>query len=88
LGSQVSEIYQRPDWPDHRRGATQGRLDIGVLTGDYDRVGDFVVSLGACVVSAEERDEGIVVLLDPAGHPFCLLTAAVFDESAGDSEVR
>ena len=88
LGFQVSENYQRPDWPDHRRVPTQGHLDITVLSGDFDRAIDFAVSLGACVVSAVERDEGIVVLLDPEGHPLCFLTAAVSDESANDSVVR
>jgi catechol 2,3-dioxygenase-like lactoylglutathione lyase family enzyme len=79
LGFQVSENYQRPDWPDHRRVPTQGHLDITVPSGNFDRAIDFAVSLGARVVSSEERDEGIVVLLDPAGHPFCFLTAAVPD---------
>ncbi|WP_372507652.1 VOC family protein [Rhodococcus erythropolis] len=59
-----------------------------VVSGDFDRAIDFAVSLGACVVSSVEREEGIVVLLDRAGHPFCFLTAAVSDESAGDSEVH
>ncbi|MBT2269688.1 hypothetical protein [Rhodococcus qingshengii] len=27
------------------------------------------------MVSTDERDDGMVVLVDPAGHPFCLLTA-------------
>lgn len=27
LGFQVSENYQRPDWPDHRRVPTQGHLE-------------------------------------------------------------
>ncbi|MDN3459933.1 VOC family protein [Rhodococcus sp. APC 3903] len=83
LGFQVSENYQRPDWPDHHRVPTQGHLDISVQAGELDRAIDFAVSLGACVVSVVERDEGIVVLLDTAGHPFCFLTAAVSDESAG-----
>ncbi|MFI7167419.1 VOC family protein [Rhodococcus erythropolis] len=88
LGFQVSENSRRPDWPDHRGVPAQGHLDITVLSGDFDRAIDFAVSLGGCVVSAVERDEGIVVLLDPAGHPFCFLTAAVSDESAGDTGMR
>ena len=68
--------------------STQGHLDITVVSGDVDGAIDFAVSLGVCVVSAEVRDEGIVVLLDPAGHPFCFLTAAVAGGPAGDSGVR
>ncbi|MDN3460771.1 VOC family protein [Rhodococcus sp. APC 3903] len=88
LGFQVSENYRQPDWPDHRRVPTQGHLDIIVLSGDFDRGIEIAVSLGACVVSAVGRDEGIVVLLDPEGHPFCFLTPAVPDGPTGDSEVR
>lgn len=44
---------------------TQGHLDISVLNGDFDRAIDFDISPGACVVSAEERDEGIVVSPSP-----------------------
>ncbi|WP_182263317.1 VOC family protein [Rhodococcus sp. UFZ-B548] len=48
---------------------TQGRLDISVLRGELDSAIDYAVSLSARVVSAEERDDGMVVLVDPAGHP-------------------
>lgn len=86
LGFQVSENYRPPDWPDHHRVPTQGHLDLTVLTGELDRAIDFAVSLGARVLSTEERDDGMVVLADPAGHPFCFLTAGTFGDVSSRGE--
>ncbi|MGM5069209.1 VOC family protein [Rhodococcus qingshengii] len=88
LGFRSVRNYQRPDWPDHHRVPTQGHLDISVQAGEFDQAIAFAVTLGACVGSVVERDEGIVVLLDPAGHPFCFLTAALSDGCVGSLGVR
>ncbi|MBW0292734.1 MULTISPECIES: VOC family protein [Rhodococcus] len=70
------------------KGSDSGASRISVQEGELDQAIDFAVSLGACVASVVERDEGIVVLLDPEGHPFCFLTAAVPEAPVSDSEVR
>ena len=70
LAFQTEEIYERPTWP-----ATSGKqqmmlhLDIGVS--DLAAAVQDAVKLGACLASHQPQDD-VRVLLDPAGHPFCL----------------
>lgn len=73
LAFQVSEGYVAPDWPDHERAQTQAHVDIDVPTPYFDHAVKRAVSLGGRILSTEQRDEGLVVLEDPAGHPFCFL---------------
>ena len=49
-------------------------LDIAVE--DLDRGVAWATELGATVAPTQFRD-GIRVMLDPAGHPFCLFPGAV-----------
>ncbi len=72
LGFQVSENYQRPDWPDHGKAPTQGHLDISLQACELDQAIDFAVSLGACVTSVVERDEGGRCSPRPRGSSFLL----------------
>lgn len=70
LAFQTEEIYERPTWP-----ATAGKqqmmlhLDIGVR--DLAAAVEDAVELGAALPSHQPQDD-VRVLLDPAGHPFCL----------------
>ena len=70
LAFQTEEIYERPTWP-----ATSGQqqmmlhLDIGVR--DLAAAVEDAVALGAELPSHQPQDD-VRVLLDPAGHPFCL----------------
>lgn len=70
LAFQTEEIYERPTWP-----ATSGKqqmmlhLDIGVR--DLGAAVEDAVELGAALPSHQPQDD-VRVLLDPAGHPFCL----------------
>lgn len=70
LAFQTEEIYERPTWP-----ATSGEqqmmlhLDIGVR--DLAAAVEGAVELGAALPSHQPQDD-VRVLLDPAGHPFCL----------------
>lgn len=70
LAFQTEEIYERPTWP-----ATSGKqqmmlhLDIGVR--DLAAAVEDAVELGAALPSHQPQED-VRVLLDPAGHPFCL----------------
>lgn len=76
--------YTPPTWPN-AAGQQQMmmHLDIavGVLGGDGDprsrffEVVDHAVSLGARVAEHQPQEDRLTVLLDPAGHPFCLVPA-------------
>ncbi len=63
--------YQPPSWPnDH--GSKQFHFDLAV--DDISAAEARCVALGA-TVPAEQPGETWRVLLDPAGHPFCLTRA-------------
>ena len=70
LAFHTAEIYERPTWP-----ATSGKqqmvlhLDIGVR--DLAAAVEDAVELGAAL-SIHQPQGDVGVLLDPAGHPFCL----------------
>lgn len=72
LGFGRVEDYQPPAWPnDH--GSKQFHFDLAV--DDLDAAQQTAVELGATVVDPQPGDTWRV-LLDPAGHPFCLTQAA------------
>ncbi len=70
LAFQSEARYERPTWP-----ATPGEqqmmlhLDIGVR--ELGAAVEDAVALGA-VLAAHQPQDDVRVLLDPAGHPFCL----------------
>ncbi len=62
--------YVRPTWPsdaDHQ----QMMLHLDVLVDDLAAATDRAVGLGATLAEFQPQDE-VRVMLDPAGHPFCL----------------
>ena len=70
LGIGTIPDYQRPSWPDD--GHKQFHLDLAA--DDIKAAADRCVELGA--TRAEPQPGEIwVVLLDPAGHPFCISDA-------------
>ncbi len=70
LAFETEDLYERPIWP-----ATSGKqqmmlhLDIGVS--DLGAAVKDAVELGAALPDHQPQDD-VRVLLDPAGHPFCL----------------
>ena len=68
---QVSD-HQAPTWPNER-GTKQFHFDLAC--DDIAAMEARAVELGA-TVPAEQPGETWRVLLDPAGHPFCLTNAA------------
>ncbi|MCA1671462.1 MAG: VOC family protein [Actinobacteria bacterium] len=81
LEFQREEPFVPPVWPTVAGEQQMGmHLDIAVdnLGAGEDRrarffeLVDFAVSLGARVAEHQPQEGRVVVMLDPAGHPFCL----------------
>jgi predicted enzyme related to lactoylglutathione lyase len=70
LGIGTIPDYQRPSWPDD--GHKQFHLDLAAY--DIQAAADRCVGLGA-TRAEPQPGETWVVLLDPAGHPFCITDA-------------
>ena len=67
---QRAEVYEPPVWPpEPGRPGMQLHLDIEV--DDLAAATDHALELGATLAEFQPQDD-VRVLLDPAGHPFCL----------------
>jgi len=62
--------YQAPVWPP-ADGEQRPMMHFDFQVGDLDSAVAEAVALGASLASAQPQ-ENVRVLLDPAGHPFCL----------------
>lgn len=71
LGIGTTPDYQRPSWPDD--GHKQFHLDLAA--DDVEAAAERCVAAGATRPD-EQPGESWIVLLDPAGHPFCVTAAA------------
>ncbi len=62
--------YRPPVWPDEPEAQQQmAHLDLAV--NDLEKAVQYAVQCGA-VVADKQFSDGWTVMLDPAGHPFCL----------------
>lgn len=70
LNFEYEAKFTRPVWPvaDGAQNATQ-HLDIAV--GDLDETVRWALAAGA-ILAGVQPQEDVRVMLDPAGHPFCL----------------
>lgn len=68
LGFGSDPAYRPPTWPDN--GAKQFHFDLAVA--DLGAAEAQCVELGATVPADQPGGDRWRVLLDPAGHPFCL----------------
>ncbi|MEO6089936.1 MAG: VOC family protein [Umezawaea sp.] len=69
IAIQRVEDFQPPKWPNQDIPA-QIHLDIDVK--DLDEAERQVIALGAVKPEHQPNEERWRVMLDPAGHPFCL----------------
>ncbi|GAA5035380.1 VOC family protein [Actinopolymorpha pittospori] len=67
---QHSAEYARPVWPAVD-GRQQMMIHLDVEVGDLDAAVAHAVEMGATLPDHQPQDD-VRVLLDPAGHPFCL----------------
>ncbi|MEU8381820.1 VOC family protein [Streptosporangium sp. NPDC048865] len=70
LGFQTSPGYVRPVWPP-ADGSQQMMMHLDLEVGDLHDAVAHAVETGATVAAYQPQDD-VRVLLDPAGHPFCL----------------
>jgi catechol 2,3-dioxygenase-like lactoylglutathione lyase family enzyme len=70
LGFQTSAGYVAPVWPAER-GAQQMMLHLDFEVSDLGAAVAHALELGA-TLAAYQPQSNVRVLLDPAGHPFCL----------------
>jgi catechol 2,3-dioxygenase-like lactoylglutathione lyase family enzyme len=78
---QAAEDYVPPVWPT-RPGEQRTMMHLDVEVHDLDAAIADAVSLGAQIAEYQPQ-ENVRVLLDPAGHPFCLCVDQ--DQGASDS---
>ncbi len=69
-----TDDYVAPDWPD---GPQKQQVHLDVSVDDLDSSVERAVALGARVAKAQPGPDVWRVLIDPAGHPFCLTTVTV-----------
>lgn len=77
LNFQATEWYRRPTWPEEP-GEQAKMLHFEILVDDLDAAITHAVACGATIApwQSPDRDQSrLRVMLDPAGHPFCLFIA-------------
>lgn len=67
---QPATEYVPPEWPP-RRGTQRPMMHLDFQVGDLDDATEEAVALGARLAD-EQPNASVRVLIDPAGHPFCL----------------
>src|SRR6478672_2707342 len=67
---QQADGYQRPQWPPVE-GQQRPMMHFDFQVGDLDSAVAEAVALGATLADHQPQHT-VRVLLDPAGHPFCL----------------
>jgi hypothetical protein len=63
--------HRPPDWPS---GPAPKQLHLDFAVEDLENAQEAAVALGARVAQVQPSPERWRVLIDPAGHPFCLTT--------------
>jgi len=71
---QQAADYARPVWPPVD-GSQRPMMHFDFQVGDLDSAVEDAVALGATLAGSQPQ-ENVRVLLDPAGHPFCLCLEA------------
>jgi len=70
ISTQYESRYVRPVWPA-APGEPQMSMHLDIEVEDLDAAVEYAVSVGAELAQFQPQ-ETVRVLLDPAGHPFCL----------------
>jgi hypothetical protein len=70
LGFQTEEHYVRPVWPAGP-GDPQMSMHLDIAVDDLEQAVAHAVECGAVQADHQPQDD-VRVMLDPAGHPFCL----------------
>ena len=70
LAFETEEHYVRPVWPTEQ-GKPQMMMHLDIEVDDLEEAVAYAVGVGAELASYQPQ-ETVRVMLDPAGHPFCL----------------
>ena len=70
LAFETEDNYARPVWPTEY-GKPQMSMHLDIEVDDLEQAVAYAVSVGA-ELAAYQPQETARVMLDPAGHPFCL----------------
>ena len=70
LAFETEPLYTRPVWPTVE-GKPQMSMHLDIEVDDLEQAVSFALECGAELASYQPQ-ETVRVLLDPAGHPFCL----------------
>jgi catechol 2,3-dioxygenase-like lactoylglutathione lyase family enzyme len=70
LNFEFEEQWKRPRWPAEP-GAQNASQHLDIAVDDLDAATQHAVAQGAVLAQYQPQDS-VRVLLDPAGHPFCL----------------
>lgn len=70
LSFQAQPEYREPTWPEERGGQDK-MLHLDFEVDDLDAAAEHAIASGARLAGVQPR-ERVRVMLDPAGHPFCL----------------
>jgi catechol 2,3-dioxygenase-like lactoylglutathione lyase family enzyme len=70
LSFQAEADYRAPAWPEPP-GTQQKMLHLDIRVDELDAAVEHAVASGARLAEHQPQP-GVRVLLDPAGHPFCL----------------
>ena len=73
VGFQADLDYVAPSWPEATEGHGQ-MMHLDFLVDDLDKAVERALSLGAAKAKAQFMGDHGMTLLDPDGHPFCLVT--------------
>ncbi len=68
---QYNPDYAPPVWPEEP-GKQQQMAHLDLAVSDQKKAVELAISLGA-TIAAQQFNDGWTVMLDPAGHPFCLV---------------
>jgi len=69
VGFQRVDDYRPPSWPDQR---IPQQLHLDFVVDDLDRAEAALVELGAAKPGFQPGGREWRILVDPAGHPFCI----------------
>ena len=70
IGVQKVDDYQPPAWPD----GLPKQLHLELAVSDLDEAETKVLAIGASKPDTQPNPDLWRVLVDPAGHPFCITT--------------
>jgi hypothetical protein len=71
LSAVMVEDYEPPTWP---RGAVPKQIHLDLAVDDLEASEAEAIRLGAVRADEQPGEGRFTVLIDPAGHPFCLST--------------